>query len=117
MLRPNFKEVVIGITINVPEEVTLLPDKERIKYVRDYLYNLAGSNDGSEFLANANVVGCEEVLPLTVIDPHRYGYKFYFYDGDAWVEGNGLKSEVIKFDYGKDSISKMFDLLESVMHC
>lgn len=53
---------------------------------------------------------------VKVIDPHRYGYKFYFCNGDAWVAGNGLKSEVIKLNYDENNLEPMYDLLENLMH-
>ena len=44
--------VCITIKMNVPDEIISISDKATHEWLRDYFYRLAGSNDGSEFLAN-----------------------------------------------------------------
>ena len=68
-------------------------------------------------LQNRIVDMADDEWNIEEIDPHRYGYKFYFCDGKAWVAGNGLKSRIIKFEPGAYNLKPLYDLMEDLMHC
>lgn len=44
--------VNVAVKVDVPDSVTNSGKRATLQWLKEYFYELAGSNDGSEFLAN-----------------------------------------------------------------